>query len=115
MTNKTGTENTTLVAIFGRNYRIAGSDRERIQRVAACLNEKIREITDRSGGLDRSRTLVLAALELTAELFQAQRDNEQLLRKAHESIDRLSQLIDQRGDLMSITSTWIDEHTRPAS
>ena len=64
--------------------------------MAACLNDKIREVATRPGYGDMSRTIVLAALELTAELFQAQRENEQLLHKAHESISRLSLLIDQR-------------------
>ena len=103
---------TTIVDINGRKYRIAGSDRARIQQVANCLNEKIHEVAARSGDSDRSRTIILAALELTAELFQTQRENEQLLRKAHESIDRLSRLIDQRCDLLSITCDWIDEHSR---
>ena len=105
------TKETTIVEIHGRKYRIASSDCERIEQVAACLNDKIREVATRPGYGDISRTIVLAALELTAELFQAQRENEQLLHKAHESISHLSQLIDQRGDLLSMTSRWINEHS----
>jgi len=109
------TNDTTVVEIHGKKYRIASSDCDRIEQVAACLNDKIREISTRPGDRDMSRTIVLAALELTAELFQAQRENEQLLHKARESISRLSRLIDQRGDLLSMTSKWINEHSEPTS
>ena len=105
------TRDTTVVEIHGRKYRIASSDCERIEKVAECLNNKIRQVATRPGHGDRSRTIVLAALELTADLFQAQRENEQLLHKAHESITRLARLIDQRGDLLSMTSEWIGEHS----
>ena len=109
------TKNTIVVEIHGRKYRIASSDCERIEQVAACLNDKIREVATRPGYGDISHTIVLAALELTAELFQAQRENEQLLHKAHESISRLSRLIDQRGDLLSMTSKWINQHSETTS
>ena len=97
-----------LVEIFGAEYQIASeADHIDIQQVAAYVDQKMKEVASHSGSGKKTSLAVLAAMEITAELMRVRQENEQLLQKAHESIKRLNQLIDQRSTLLSITSDWM--------
>ena len=97
-----------LVEIFGAEYQIASeADHIDIQQVAAYVDQKMREVASHSGSGKKTGLAVLAAMEITAELLRLRQENEQLLQKAYESIERLNQLIDQRSTLLSITSDWM--------
>jgi cell division protein ZapA len=99
-----------LVEIFGEEYQIASEAASvDIQQVAAYVDRKMQEVAGRSGSGQKSSLAVLAAMEITAELLRVRQENEQLLKKAYDSIDRLSELIDQRSTLLPLTSDWMEE------
>ena len=97
-----------LVEIFGAEYQIASeAGHVDIQQVAAYVDQKMKEVASHPGSGKKTSLAVLAAMEITAELLRVRQENEQLLQKAYDSIDRLKQLIDQRSTLLSITSDWM--------
>ena len=99
----------TIVQIFGEDYRIFGEgDIAEIQRVARHVDKKMREVAEQSGQISSTSLAVLAAMETTAELFQARQEKEQLIQKACTSIDRLKELVDQRSTLVPLTSKWLE-------
>ena len=102
-----------LTEIFGDEYQIAGqADAADIQRVATYVDKKMREVVGKSGRMSKTSLAVLAAMEITAELFQAEQERDHLVQKAYASIDRLSELIDQRSTLLPFTSEWIEQQAR---
>lgn len=67
------------VEIFGTSYRIrGGEDREHVERVAAYVNGKMRELQARLPAVSVPRLAVLTSLHLADELFQARLDREDL-------------------------------------
>ena len=65
----------TIVQIFGEDYRIFGEgDIAEIQRVARHVDKKMREVAEQSGQISSTSLAVLAAMETTAELFQARQE-----------------------------------------
>jgi cell division protein ZapA len=98
-----------IVEIFGDEYRISGeADVVQIQKVARYVDQKMREVEEQSGRLSKANLAVLVAMEITAELFQAQGEREELVQKAYDNIDRLNQLIEQRSTLVPMTSEWVE-------
>ena len=89
------------VEIFGERYPISSEgDAAEVQRIAAFIDKKMREIADlHSGRLSTSRVAVLTAMELTVELFRAMQERNQLTARAHENLDRLTKLIEDRADM----------------
>ena len=89
------------VEIFGERYPISSEgDAAEVQRIAAFVDKKMREIADlHSGRLTTSRVAVLAAMEITVELFRVMQERHQLTARAHENLDRLSRLIEDRADI----------------
>ena len=89
------------VEIFGERYPISSEgDATEVQRIAAFVDKKMREIADlHSGRLSTSRVAVLTAMELTVELFRAMQERNQLTARAHENLDRLTKLIEDRADM----------------
>ena len=112
-TDSPGADGAT-VRIFDGEYRIAGDiDAAEVERVAAYVDRKMAEVADRSPRIrDRTRLAVLAAMEITVQLLQAQHEKDRLIRQAHENISRLNRSLDQRSLLLSLTSEWLDQRSR---
>ena len=91
------------VQIFGDQYPIASEGEEtEVQRIAEYVDKKMREIADvHAGRLGTTRVAVLAAMEITVELFRAMKERNQLTEKAHQNLDRLSKLIEDRASMSS--------------
>ena len=89
------------VQIFGEQYPIASEgDAEDVQRIAEYVDKKMQEIAGvHSGRLNTTRVAVLAAMEITVELFRAMQERNQLTEKAHENLGRLSKLIEDRATM----------------
>ena len=103
----------TTVKIFDEEYRVASHlDAEKMQRVAECVDAKMREIEGRASHLSKSRVAVLAAMEMAADLLQIRQEREDLLQQAHEQINRLNELVEQRSSLLPLTSDWIDKRKK---
>jgi cell division protein ZapA len=63
------------VTISGKDYSIvSGVEPEYIKKVASYLNDKMREISDNYPNIPETKVAVLAALNITDELFQSRRD-----------------------------------------
>ena len=92
-----------LVQIFGDEYQISSeTDPADVQRIAAYVDEKMRKIAGQHAKrLPKYSLAVLAAMEITSELFGAMREQGRLAEKARESLDRLSRLVDERADIYS--------------
>ena len=88
-----------LVQIFGEDYRIGG-DPAQVNKVAEYVDGKMREIAEgHDGKLPKAQVAMLAAMEITAELFRVMQERTAFTTKAHESIDRLTKLVEERATL----------------
>ena len=73
-------KNVVQVQIFGHSYTIRGeADQDYILGVAAYVDRKMREITDKLPVASLSKVAILASLNIADELFKerAQRDAQQ--------------------------------------
>ena len=92
------------VEIFGERYPISSEgDVAEVQRIAAFVDKKMREIAElHSGRLSTSRVAVLAAMEITVDLFSAMSERNQITARAHKSLDQLTRLIEDRADMSQV-------------
>ncbi len=64
------------VSIFGRDYSIVSDvDPENIKRAAEYLDTRMREVAGSYPGIPEAKIAVLAALNITGELFQTRSDS----------------------------------------
>lgn len=67
----------TDVEIFGAVYKVRGNgDREYLQELARGVDRRMREIARQVKTVDATRIAILAALNLSDELFQCRRGQE---------------------------------------
>lgn len=105
-------ETGTLVRICGDDYRMtSGLEAEDLRRIAAYVDQKMREAATHSGQSNKTRLAVLAAMEIALELFRSQQEKGQLIQKACENIDLLRHLVEERSVLLSLTSDWAEQHS----
>lgn len=105
----TPTGNGTLVRIGGDEYRMASDlDADQLRRVAAYVDQKLRESASRTGRSNKTELAVLAAMEIALELFRSQQEKGEMIQKACESIDLLRHLVEERSALVSLTSDWTE-------
>jgi cell division protein ZapA (FtsZ GTPase activity inhibitor) len=91
-----------LVEIFGEQYRIGG-DPQQVQQVAAYVDAKMKEIAgDRGSRMAKGQVAMLAAMEITAELFKVMSERKVFTDRAHDSIERLTRLVEDRGRLTDV-------------
>jgi cell division protein ZapA len=65
------TPNLVHVEIFGLTYTVrAGADAGYVEKLAAHVDEKMREVSRGSGAVDSVRVAVLAALNIADECFR---------------------------------------------
>lgn len=84
------------VQIFGHSYTIRGeADQEYILGVAALVDRKMREVTEKLPVASLSKVAVLASLNLADELMKERRRREQLERQLGERAARLNQVLDE--------------------
>ena len=107
-----------VVRIFDEEYRIGG-DPAQVQQVADYVDRKMRQIADaHRSRLPKGQVAILAAMEITAELFKAMQERKVFTTKAHESIDRLTRLVEDRarlsGERDEVTQTVLPlDRSRP--
>jgi cell division protein ZapA len=66
------------VEIFGQTYAVrAGTDAGYVERLAAFLDEQMKEVGRSSGAVDSLRVAVLTALNLADECFRLRREAEE--------------------------------------
>ena len=101
-----------LVQIFGDEYQISSqNDPANVQRIAGYVDEKMRTIAKQhTGRVPKATLAVLAAMEITSELFGAMSEQSRLTEKAQENLERLTRLVDERADMFSS----LGERTSPS-
>jgi cell division protein ZapA len=103
MTQPEKQSNGVVVQILGEEYQISSqSDPAEVRRIADYVDEKMRGLAaQHAGRVPRGTLAVLAAMEITSDLFGAMREQSQLTETAQENLERLSRLVDERADMFS--------------
>ena len=94
-----------IVQICGDEYQFAseGGDAAEVQQVAAYVDQKMQEIASKHDGrVPKAKLAVWAAMEITADLFRAMQERNMLTEKAHENIERLTKLVEERAQMSSV-------------
>ena len=88
--------NTVQISIYGQEYSVkAPADAEYIKKVAAYLDEKMIEVQSGFSTTQSStRIAILAAMNITDELFTSRRDLDSGVGEIDEKISTLIELID---------------------
>jgi len=82
------------IEIFGKEYNIRGqADPEHIQRVAAYVDQKMREINDRLGLASLSQVAILASLNIADELLRERQERQRSAMAVREKADHLEELL----------------------
>ncbi len=84
------------VEIFGTSYTIRGEeDREYIERVAAYVDEKMRQLHERLPVASVAKVAVLTSLHLADELFQSRQDRDDLSAFVTQRASHLAESLDE--------------------
>ena len=95
-----GTSTTTVeVDIFGATYHVRGDDdTSHLQKLAAVVDHKMREVAGQSSSVDRAKVAILAALNIADELarLRASRaaDEQAAVAKMNELTGELEQALE---------------------
>ena len=83
------------VQIFGHSYTIRGeADQDYIMGVAAYVDRKMREITDKLPVASLSKVAILASLNIADELFKERSRNEDQQQQLDRRAARLNAVLD---------------------
>ncbi len=101
------------VQIFGEEYLIAESDAMKVQKIARYVDEKMREIDGQHPGrIPTSKLAVLAAMTIADELMQTVSEQNRLAETAQENLQRLTELVDARANMVAERGEEIGSHRR---
>lgn len=103
-----------LVDIFGEQYRIGG-DPKQVQQVAAYVDTKMKEIAGKNARMPKAQVAMLAAMEVTADLFKVMAERKVFTDRAHESVQRLTRLVEDRANLTDASDRNAPRATEGAS
>ncbi|KPK74629.1 MAG: hypothetical protein AMJ89_05775 [candidate division Zixibacteria bacterium SM23_73] len=85
------------INIFGEDYPIKGdAGRGYILRVGKYVDQKMREVAERLSNKSPLRVAVLAAMNITDELFREREDKEKKLLDVEERTQTLLEWLDSR-------------------
>ncbi len=89
-------QKTSKVMIFGQEYRIRGwADSNYIEEVAEYVDSKMREVSDGSNITSTTKVAILAALNISDELFTERGQTTRFLDLVESRAEDLSQLLDE--------------------
>ena len=90
-------KSTEKVEIFGQEYKIKGAGNPQyIHRIAGYVDKKMREIAHSSGIMSQSRIAILAALNITDELYQEREKKTNVQKELERQAERLGDLLDNK-------------------
>jgi cell division protein ZapA len=76
--------NLVHVEIFGQTYAVkAGTDPGYVEKLAAYVDEQMKDVSRASGAVDSLRVAVLAALNLADECLRLRHDVDEARRESH--------------------------------
>lgn len=83
--------NLVHVEIFGQSYAVrAGADPGYVEKLAAHVDEQMREVSRAGGAVDSVRIAVLAALNLADECFRLRGQVEEAEKGARTRVEKLA-------------------------
>lgn len=89
------TKNVVQVQIFGNSYTIRGeAEQDYILDVAAYVDRKMREVTEKLPVASLSKVAVLASLNIADELFKERADRVRQDRTLHDRTSQLAAVLD---------------------
>ena len=93
------------VEIFGQTYAVkAGGDPAYVEKLAASVDEQMKEVSRASGAVDSLRVAVLAALNLADECVRLRREADEARRESRSAgtgvDDRLARLARKLGSAL---------------
>ncbi len=89
--------NVLNVTIYGAEYPVRGArNKQNIQKVAEYLDNKMREVNKKMRVDSSLKVAILAALNITDELFQEREANEALKTQLEDRIKQINTLIDHK-------------------
>ncbi|KPV39464.1 hypothetical protein AN478_09860 [Thiohalorhabdus denitrificans] len=100
---KDGTE-TVPVVILGKEYpvRCPANERDRLERLARFVDEKMREVRDSGAALGTDRVAVVTALNIANELFEVQdrrrEEAEEVGARTSRMLETVQRLLDEESD-----------------
>jgi cell division protein ZapA len=90
-------KSTEKVEIFGQEYKIKGvGNPQYIHKIAGYVDKKMREIAHSSGIMSQSRIAILAALNITDELYQVREAREKAERELGLQAAKLGELLEEK-------------------
>ncbi len=95
----------TSVSILGEEYRIRGSSPDQVVRLAAVVDQKLRELQATRPAMDTKRLAVMVCLNIAEELDQDRCRHDEALRG----------LTDKSRDLRSVLDEALRESSLPGS
>jgi len=90
-------KSTEKVEIFGQEYKIKGvGNPQYIHKIAGYVDKKMREIAHSSGIMSQSRIAILAALNITDELYQVRETREKAEQELETQAAKLGELLEEK-------------------
>ena len=90
------TKNVVQVQIFGHSYTIRGeADHEYIMGVAAYVDRKMREVTEKLPVASLSKVAILASLNIADELFKERTQRRSRDEQLCQRTERLNAVLDE--------------------
>jgi cell division protein ZapA len=90
-------KSTEKVEIFGQEYKIKGvGNPQYIHKIAGYVDKKMREIAHSSGIMSQSRIAILAALNITDELYQVRETREKAELELESQAAKLGELLEDK-------------------
>lgn len=102
-----------IVKILDEEYRIHGdSDLEEISRLAAYVDQAIRQLMKASPVTDPKRLAVMASVNIAQQLFQERAESSECLGALHEKAQGLSRQLDVilRDEALLTESSEVEDH-----
>jgi len=91
--------NLVHVEIFGQSYAVrAGADPQYLEKLAAYVDEQMREVARTSGAVDTIRIAILASLNIADEYFQSKSTGHAGESQLQERAARLAQALSRTLD-----------------
>lgn len=87
------------VTIYGQDYTLKGdADTTYVERVAALVDQKMREISQRSDLASTSKVAILAAVNLADDLLREQQMHQEALNLLEERTNQISAFLEREMD-----------------
>jgi cell division protein ZapA len=88
---------TVTVSIYGEDYPIRGeANSDYIVQVASYLDSKMREVAERNSNKSPAKVAILAALNITDELFQAKQASSSEVKKIEEKTQTILEWLESK-------------------